>query len=101
MTVLEQVAKIDATKTQRILHNMRLSVNTTDKQFIQLMRAWNDLDLSQVQFNVVDSEVLRDAKEKPDDYEDLLVRVAGYSAVYINLAPHIQDTIIARTELEV
>ena len=101
MTVLEQVAKIDATKTQRILHNMRLSANTTDQQFIQLMRTWADLDLSQIQFNVVDSETLYAAKENPDDYEDLLVRVAGYSAVYINLAPNIQDTIIARTELEV
>lgn len=101
VTVLEQVAKIDATKTQRILHNMRLSTNTTPKQFIQLMHTWADMNLSQIQFNVVDSEVLYDAKENPDNYEDLLVRVAGFSAVYINLAPHVQDTIIARTELEV
>ena len=101
VTVLEQVAKIDATKTQRILHNMRLSTNTTPKQFIQLMHTWADMNLSQIQFNVIDNEVLYDAKENPDNYEDLLVRVAGFSAVYINLAPKVQDTIIARTELEV
>lgn len=99
-TVLKSVAKVDASKTQRILHNMRLSPNTTTKQFVNLMRAWNDLGLSQVQFNVVDTDTLRDAQKKPDDYEDLLVRVAGFSAVYVNLAPFVQETIIARVEQE-
>jgi formate C-acetyltransferase len=96
--VLKSVSVIDPSKTQRILHNMRLTPDTTTKQFIDFMRTWNDLGLSQVQFNVVDSETLRDAQVKPEEYEDLLVRVAGFSAVYINLAPNVQETIIARTE---
>jgi len=99
-SVLKSVSEIDASKTQRILHNMRLSPNTTTKQFIDFMRVWNDLGLSQIQFNVVKTETLRDAQKHPENYEDLLVRVAGFSAVYVNLAPFVQETIISRLELE-
>ena len=99
-TVLKSVSTIDHSKTQRILHNMRLSPNTTAKQFVNLMRSWNDLGLSQIQFNVIDTETLRDAQRVPENYEDLLVRVAGFSAVYVNLAPFVQETIIARSELD-
>jgi formate C-acetyltransferase/benzylsuccinate synthase len=100
ISVLKSVSTVDASKTQRILHNMRLSPNTTNKQFVNLIRTWNDLGLSQIQFNVVKTETLRDAQKQPEKYEDLLVRVAGYSAVYVNLAAPVQETIIARTELE-
>jgi formate C-acetyltransferase len=100
ISVLKSVSTVDASKTQRILHNMRLSPNTTNKQFVNLIRTWNDLGLSQIQFNVVKTETLREAQKQPEKYEDLLVRVAGYSAVYVNLAAPVQETIIARTELE-
>jgi pyruvate-formate lyase len=101
ISVLKSVSVVDASKTQRILHNMRLNPNTTNKQFVDLMRIWNDLGLSQIQFNVVKTETLREAQKQPENYEDLLVRVAGFSAVYVNLAPFVQETIIARTELDV
>ncbi len=100
ISVLKSVSTVDASKTQRILHNMRLNPSTTTRQFVNLMRSWNDLGLSQIQFNVVKTETLRDAQKVPENYEDLLVRVAGFSAVYVNLAPFVQDTIIARSELE-
>ena len=51
-----------------------------------------------VQFNTLSSEVLRRAQEKPEDYKDLLVRVAGYSTQFVNLSKSMQDAIIARTE---
>jgi len=51
-----------------------------------------------VQFNVVSSEILKKAKKTPEKYKDLVVRVAGYSALFINLEPATQDDIIARTE---
>lgn len=51
-----------------------------------------------VQFNCVSSEVLRAAQETPDQYRDLLVRVAGYSTQFVNLSRSMQDAIIARTE---
>lgn len=51
-----------------------------------------------VQFNCISSEVLREAQERPEDYKDLLVRVAGYSTQFVNLSKSMQDAIIARTE---
>ncbi len=51
-----------------------------------------------VQFNTLSSKVLRAAQEKPEDYRDLLVRVAGYSTQFVNLSKSLQDAIIARTE---
>ncbi|MDR2661573.1 MAG: formate C-acetyltransferase/glycerol dehydratase family glycyl radical enzyme [Treponema sp.] len=51
------------------------------------------------QFNIVDSAVLRAAREHPEEYPDLMVRVAGYCALFSTLMPEAQDAIIARTEL--
>jgi formate C-acetyltransferase len=51
-----------------------------------------------IQYNLLDAETLRKAKEHPEQYKDLIVRVAGYSAYFILLAPEVQDEIIARTE---
>lgn len=51
-----------------------------------------------VQFNCISSEVLRDAQVYPENYKDLLVRVAGYSTQFVNLSKSMQDAIIARTE---
>jgi len=51
-----------------------------------------------IQYNILDAETLRNAKRLPDQYKDLIVRVAGYSAYFVNLVPEVQDEIIARTE---
>ena len=51
-----------------------------------------------VQFNCISSETLRDAQAHPENYKDLLVRVAGYSTQFVNLSKSMQDAIIARTE---
>lgn len=51
-----------------------------------------------VQFNCISSETLRDAQAHPENYKDLLVRVAGYSTQFVNLSRSMQDAIIARTE---
>ena len=51
-----------------------------------------------VQFIVEDQETLLDAKEHPQEHADLMVRVAGYSAYFIQLTPGLQDEVIARTE---
>jgi trans-4-hydroxy-L-proline dehydratase len=52
----------------------------------------------EIQVNVVDNADLRDAQAHPDKYRDLVVRVAGYSDYFVNLAPNIQDEVIARSE---
>jgi len=51
-----------------------------------------------IQYNLLDAETLRKAKEHPEQYKGLIVRVAGYSAYFVLLAPEVQDEIIARTE---
>ncbi|MGB4502948.1 MAG: glycine radical domain-containing protein, partial [Dethiobacteria bacterium] len=48
--------------------------------------------------NVVDSDMLRDAQAHPENYRDLIVRVAGFSAYWVELGKPIQDELIARTE---
>jgi formate C-acetyltransferase len=68
-------------------------------KFSALIRAFlGDLKGMHVQFNIVDCETLRGAKKKPEDYPDLMVRVAGYSALFTTLDPKLQDDIINRTE---
>lgn len=53
-----------------------------------------------IQYNIVDSKVLKDAQEHPENYRDLLVRVAGFTQYWVELGKHIQDELIARTEYE-
>ena len=52
-----------------------------------------------LQVNVVDKETLLKAKERPEEYRDLLVRVRGFSAYFVDLDPWMQEQIIERTEL--
>jgi formate C-acetyltransferase len=63
-----------------------------------LVRAYFDLDGHHIQFNVIDRQTLKDAQENPDEYKDLIVRVAGYSDYFRNLSRALQDEIIDRTE---
>ena len=68
------------------------------KVFADYLRTWHDLGCWHVQFNVADKAVLLDAQEKPENYPDLVVRVAGYSAYFVDLGKPTQDDIITRTE---
>ena len=66
--------------------------------FISLIRAYFDQKGMHVQFNVVSRETLRDAQRNPENYKNLVVRVAGYSALFTTLSKSLQDDIINRTE---
>jgi pyruvate formate-lyase/glycerol dehydratase family glycyl radical enzyme len=69
------------------------------QSFIDLNQTYlNELGGLQVQYNVVSTETLRAAQADPDLYKDLLVRVVGYCARFIDLSPEVQEDIIARTE---
>jgi formate C-acetyltransferase len=68
------------------------------EKFVMLMRAFVELEINHAQFNVVNKEDLVAAKKNPENYRHLLVRVAGYTATYVDLAEVLQDEIIARTE---
>jgi len=62
-----------------------------------IIRAYFSLGAFHVQFNTVSTETLRKAQKNPEEYKDLLVRVAGYSTQFINLSPEMQEAIIVRT----
>jgi formate C-acetyltransferase len=66
--------------------------------FCSLVRGYFDQKGSHVQFNVVSRETLRDAQAHPEKYKNLVVRVAGYSALFTTLSRSLQDDIINRTE---
>jgi len=63
-----------------------------------LVASYFEMDGHHIQFNVVDRQTLRDAQNNPEDYRDLIVRVAGYSDHFRNLGKALQDEIIERTE---
>lgn len=67
------------------------------RKFRQLLRTFFAMGGFQLQFNVVDAAVLREAKAHPERHRGLIVRVAGYCAYFVNEMPHVQDQIIERT----
>ncbi len=69
------------------------------QKFVDLIDTYLiDLEGQEVQVNVVDGETLRKAQSHPENYQDLIIRVAGYSARFVELAKELQDDIIWRTE---
>lgn len=68
------------------------------ESFVSLVRGYFDQKGSHIQFNVVSRETLLDAQKNPDKYRSLVVRVAGYSALFTTLSRSLQDDIISRTE---
>lgn len=68
------------------------------QKFVSFLLTSKDKNIFHNQFNIVDSKVLKTAKEHPHEYSNLMVRVAGYCALFNSLMPEAQDAIIARTE---
>jgi formate C-acetyltransferase len=101
---LRSVAKLDhQLATNGTILNMKLHPTAVKGQvriekFASLVRGYFELGGFQVQFNIVSAETLRSAQKNPDDFKGLVVKVAGYSALFINLDPCLQNQIIARTE---
>jgi pyruvate formate-lyase/glycerol dehydratase family glycyl radical enzyme len=101
--VIKSVAKMDHVRTGGTLLNQKftpqlLADDDGLDKFVQLIRTYFKLDGHHVQFNVVDAATLRAAQEHPEQYRDLIVRVAGYSDYFCDLGKVLQDEIIARTE---
>ena len=98
------VAKIDhGIASNGTLFNMKfhpsaLKGNEGLQNFVALVRGYFDRKGMHVQFNVVSRETLRDAQAHPENYKNLVVRVAGYSALFTTLSRSLQDDIINRTE---
>jgi len=101
--VLNSTAKIDHCKTGGTLLNQKLNPSLVDtpaglRKLAQLVRGYFKLGGHHVQFNVVDRATLQAARENPEAYRDLIVRVAGYSDYFCDLSDALQLEIISRTE---
>lgn len=101
--VIKSAAKIDHIRTGGTLLNQKftpaiLADETGLEQVLHLVRAYFRMDGHHIQFNVVNAETLRKAQKEPENYRDLIVRVAGYSDYFVNLGLNLQEEIIHRTE---
>jgi pyruvate formate-lyase/glycerol dehydratase family glycyl radical enzyme len=103
--VIKSAAKMDHARTGGTLLNQKFTPQLLDNDagmdgLVHLIRTYFKLDGHHIQFNVVDATTLRAAQRNPEQYRDLIVRVAGYSDYFCDLGTALQDEIIARTEHE-
>ena len=101
--VIRSAGKMDHLSTGGTLLNQKFTPAVLAGEegldnFANFIRAYFNLDGHHVQFNVVDRETLIKAQQNPEEYRDLIVRVAGYSDHFRNLSKELQDEIINRTE---
>jgi pyruvate-formate lyase len=101
--ILRSVGKVDHAGTFTHLFNQKYAPQevkrNNGRNFIALLRSFVNLGIHHVQFNVIDKEVLLDAQRHPEDHSNLVVRVAGFSAYFVDLTEPVQGQIILRTEL--
>lgn len=100
---LQSAAKINQTQYQATLMNMKFHptalANEDDlHKLSSLVRTYFSLGGKHLQFNVVTREILVEAQKRPEDFRDLVVRMAGYSCYFTQLPKPVQDEIIGRTE---
>jgi len=103
--VIKSLGKLDQTKSGGTLLNVRfvpqlLKREEDQKKLASLIRTYFKLGGHHIQFNIIDTATLHDAQQHPDEYRDLLVRVAGYSDYFNDMTAQLQNEIIARTENE-
>lgn len=101
--VIKTCAKMDHTSTGGTLLNQKFTPSSIAgeeglENVSSLIRSYFELMGHHIQFNVIDKKVLLDAQKQPEEYKDLIVRVAGYSDHFNNLEKALQDEIIGRTE---
>ncbi|MBR6978996.1 MAG: glycyl radical protein [Prevotella sp.] len=101
--VVKSLGKLDQTKSGGTLLNVRfvpslLKREEDMRKLACLIRTYFKFGGHHIQFNIVDNATLRDAQQHPEDYRDLLVRVAGYSDYFNDMTEQLQNEIIARTE---
>lgn len=101
--VIKSCAKMDHLQTGGTLLNQKFTPAVVAgeeglNQMANLIRTYFNMDGHHIQFNVIDRQTLIKAQQNPEDYKDLIVRVAGYSDHFRNLSKALQDEIIERTE---
>jgi 4-hydroxyphenylacetate decarboxylase large subunit len=82
------------------LHPSAIKGPEGTRKLLDLTRAYMRKGGFHIQYNVIDSEILKQAQEAPENYRDLLVRVAGFTQYWVEIGKPIQDEVISRTEYE-
>lgn len=105
LAMLRSAAKLDPVKMRSVQLNMKIHPTAVkgingSKKLISLIKNYFNLGGYHIQFNIVDSKLLQDAQKTPQLYRDLIVRVAGFSAYWVELSKAIQDEIIVRTQYQ-
>ncbi len=103
--LIRSATKIHTQNLQSTLFNMKFNPTAIEgsagsEKFIRLNDAYFKLGGYQVQYNIVDRNMLLDAQKHPQNYTDLMVRVAGFTARFIDLGPDVQRQVIERTEFD-
>jgi len=103
MAAVLSASKIDFEKWKAAIFNQKLSPASIQgeaglRKFQNYVETALSLGLDMVQFNVVDSALLREAQRQPEQYQNLVVRVSGFNAHFNDLAKFVQDAVIERTE---
>lgn len=101
--LIHSATKIDALPYKSVQLNVKFHPTALkglkgSQALLSLIKTFFDLGGYFIQFNVVDSKMLRDAQRHPEKYRNLLVRVAGFTAYWVELSKGVQDEIIQRTE---
>ncbi len=101
--VIKSVAKIDHSKTGGTLLNQKFMPDVLlhpegRQKLANLVQTYFKMGGHHIQFNVTKAETLRDAQKHPENYHNLIVRVAGYSDYFVNIGKDLQNEILARTE---
>lgn len=103
--VIRSCFKVDHTEIRGGLLNLKFHPSAIKGEngsynLLALLKTYFSKNTFHVQFNIVDSNMLRDAQKHPDRYRDLVVRVAGFSAYWVEMSKALQDQVIWRTEHE-
>ena len=105
--VVKSLSKVDgALLPQGYVFNLKFVPNILNdesnlQKFVDFNRSLNDLGIFHIQYNIFDGKILLEAQKHPEKYKDLLVRVSGYSAYFIELGVDVQNHLIGRTLHEI
>ena len=103
--IIKSALKVDQVPYQATLLNMKFHPSAVQniedvEKLSSLIRTYFSLGGKHIQFNVVSKDIMLEAQKRPENYRDLIVRVAGYSAYFVQLGKVVQDEIINRKEYD-
>lgn len=104
-SLIKSASKVHADNLQATLFNMKFSPSAIEgkagaQKFLTLNDTYFNLGGYQVQYNIVDGKMLQDAQKHPENYGDLMVRVAGFTARFVDLGPDVQRQVIERSQFD-